>query len=61
VNIARWLGVDAESSLRAANQRFKNRFTYIEKEARARERELSEMSLEELDRLWEESKDLPKN
>jgi tetrapyrrole methylase family protein/MazG family protein len=59
VNVARWLGVDAESSLRNANHRFKERFAYIEKKARAGGRELSEMSLEELDMLWEESKTLP--
>lgn len=56
VNVARWLGVDAESALREANQRFKGRFAYLEKKARAEGRELSEMSLEELDALWEESK-----
>jgi len=61
VNVARWLGVDAESSLRGANQRFKERFAYIEKKARAGGRELSEMDLEELDTLWEESKELPKS
>ena len=59
VNVARWLGVDAESSLRNANQRFKERFAYLEKKARAGGRELSEMSLEELDALWEESKKSP--
>ncbi len=56
VNVARWLEVDAESALRGANQRFKERFAYIEKKARAGGRELSEMTLEELDSLWEESK-----
>lgn len=56
VNIARWLGVDAESALRDANRRFKDRFSDLEKEARASGRELSEMTLEELDKLWEQSK-----
>ena len=59
VNVARWLGVDAESALRGANQRFKGRFSYLEKKARAQGRELSEMGLEELDALWEESKSQP--
>jgi len=61
VNVARWLDVDAESALRGANQRFKARFSHLEKEARARGRELSDFCLEELDALWEESKDLPEN
>ncbi len=56
VNIARWMKIDAESALRGANQRFKDRFYYIEKEARTTGRELSKLSLEELDQLWEQSK-----
>lgn len=56
VNVARWLNIDAESALRGANQRFKTRFAYLEKKARAAGRELSKMTLEELDQLWEESK-----
>ncbi len=58
VNIARWLKIDAESALRGANRRFKERFSYIEKEARAIGRELSEMTLDEIDTLWEQSKSL---
>jgi tetrapyrrole methylase family protein/MazG family protein len=61
VNVARWLGADAESSLREANQRFKERFYYVENKARALRRELSELSLEELDELWEESKNIPES
>jgi len=56
VNVARWLEIDAESTLRGANRRFKERFSYLEKEARAIGRELSEMGLDELDNLWERSK-----
>jgi tetrapyrrole methylase family protein/MazG family protein len=56
VNIARWLDIDAESALRGANRRFKDRFSYIEKEARASGRELSKMTFEELDSLWERAK-----
>jgi tetrapyrrole methylase family protein/MazG family protein len=58
VNIARWLGIDAESCLRGANRRFKTRFSWIEKEARATGRELSELSLDELDQLWQRGKGL---
>lgn len=56
VNLARWHDIDAESALREANGRFKSRFAYVEKRARAQERTLSDLSLEELDRLWEEAK-----
>jgi tetrapyrrole methylase family protein/MazG family protein len=56
VNISRWMGVDAESALREANNRFKQRFSYIERQARASGRELEKMSLVEMDQLWEQSK-----
>jgi tetrapyrrole methylase family protein/MazG family protein len=56
VNLARWLKIDAETALREANARFKARFSYIERTARQQERTLSEMSLEELDTLWEQAK-----
>ncbi len=58
VNISRWLEIDAESALRGTNRRFKERFSYLEKEARAVGRELSEMTFDELDILWEQSKSL---
>ncbi len=58
VNIARWLEIDAESALRGTNRQFKGRFSYLEKEARAIGRELSKMTLDELDILWEQAKTL---
>lgn len=56
VNLARWLGVDAESALRAANARFTERFQAMQRLARERGLQMEGMSLEELDRLWEEVK-----
>ncbi len=56
VNLARWYDVDAESALRAANQRFRKRFSFIEQSARQEGKDLSEMSLEEMDALWEAAK-----
>lgn len=58
VNLTRWYDVDPESALREANLRFKERFSYIEKKARAQERELSSYSLEELEAFWQEAKGL---
>ncbi len=51
--LGRWLGVSAEDSLRGTIQKFFTRFHYIERSA---DKPLKEMSLEELDRLWEKSK-----
>jgi tetrapyrrole methylase family protein/MazG family protein len=56
VNLARWYKVDAESALRATNLRFRQRFAYIEKRAREQKRSLDQMSLAEMDELWEEAK-----
>ena len=57
-NLVRWHGVDAESALRETNQRFRNRFSYIEKRSRQTGKPLLQMSLEEMDVWWEEAKDL---
>ena len=56
VNLARWLKVDAESALRESNARFRDRFGRVEAAAERIGRPLKEMSLEELDALWEEAK-----
>jgi len=56
VNLARWRKVDAESALRDANMKFKKRFGYVEQGAKAQGRSLSDMTLEEMDTLWNEAK-----
>jgi tetrapyrrole methylase family protein / MazG family protein len=56
VNVARWKHIDAESALRATNLKFKKRFGYVEQGAKRQERNLSDLSLEEMDALWNEAK-----
>jgi tetrapyrrole methylase family protein / MazG family protein len=56
VNLARWYDIDAESALREANSRFRQRFSYIEETARNLKVGLSDLSLDELDALWNEAK-----
>jgi tetrapyrrole methylase family protein/MazG family protein len=58
VNLARWREVDAESALREANLKFKKRFAYVEKSTKGQGRNLSDMTLEEMDSLWDEAKRL---
>ncbi|MEG6617176.1 nucleoside triphosphate pyrophosphohydrolase [Peptococcaceae bacterium 1198_IL3148] len=53
VNVGRLLDIDAEGALTKTNNKFTNRFQYIENQAGA---QLSEMSLAEMDRLWDEAK-----
>jgi uncharacterized protein YabN with tetrapyrrole methylase and pyrophosphatase domain len=60
VNLARWRKVDAESALRGTNMKFKKRFAYIEQGAKEQGRNLSDMTLEEMDVLWNEAKKLEK-
>lgn len=56
VNLIRWHKADAESLLRKANSRFKQRFSFIEQTAYAQNRKLDEMTLPEMDDLWQEAK-----
>lgn len=56
VNLARWKHVDAESVLRGTNLKFKKRFAFIEQGAKKNGRNLSDMTLEEMDLLWNEAK-----
>jgi tetrapyrrole methylase family protein/MazG family protein len=56
VNVARWKAVDAESALRGTNLKFKKRFAYVEQGAKRQERNLSELSLEEMDVFWNDAK-----
>lgn len=53
INYARHLGVDANRALDLTNRKFKTRIEYIEKESK---RPLTEMTLEEMDVLWDEAK-----
>ena len=55
-NIARRLGVDLESALRQANQRFYRRFSYMEELCRQRGLNFDELSFDEQNALWEEAK-----
>jgi MazG family protein len=56
VNLARFLGFDSEIALKRASRKFKARFQMMERCAREEGRPLAEMSVEDLDRLWEEAK-----
>ncbi len=53
VNYARFNGIDPESALEKTNLKFKSRFEYIERKAT---KDLDEMTLEEMDDLWNEAK-----
>jgi MazG family protein len=56
VNIARYLSLDPESALRKTNRKFRGRFQWMEDRMRERGNKLSDSSLEEMESLWQESK-----
>ena len=53
INYARFINIDPETALEKVNRKFKRRFKYIEKHA---PRDLTEMTLGEMDALWNEAK-----
>ena len=56
VNLSRALGIDAESAVRQANEKFYKRFSYMEERAAADGKALSDLSLDELEELWQLAK-----
>jgi len=56
VNLVRWYGYDAESVLRQMNRKFLRRFQFIESKVYSQNKKLTDLSLDEMDDLWEQSK-----
>ncbi|MFN0729022.1 nucleoside triphosphate pyrophosphohydrolase [Polaribacter gochangensis] len=56
VNYARFIGVNPENALEKTNKKFIKRFQFLEKAAKKEGKELSNMSLTEMDVYWNESK-----
>ncbi|GAA0087509.1 nucleoside triphosphate pyrophosphohydrolase [Clostridium perfringens] len=56
INVARFLEVDGELALDKTIKKFIKRFSYIENEAIKNNKNLKDMTLEEMDKLWEEAK-----
>ena len=58
VNAARLFGVDPEAALERTNLKFIKRFNYLESETLLKGKNLHDMSLEEMDKYWDEAKKL---
>lgn len=56
VNLARLCNVDAEEALRSTNQKFQNRFKYIEKQLTAQGSDIRSANLDTMNRLWNDAK-----
>jgi XTP/dITP diphosphohydrolase len=57
INYARFIDVNPENALEKTNKKFINRFQFLEKAAKEEGKELSDMSLTEMDVYWEKSKE----
>lgn len=58
INAARLYGINPDNALERTNQKFTRRFNYLEEKTIKQGRNLKEMSLEEMDRYWNEAKKL---
>ncbi|HEU4471539.1 MAG TPA: nucleoside triphosphate pyrophosphohydrolase [Flavisolibacter sp.] len=56
VNFARFLNIDAENAVEITNKKFLSRFTQMEEAAMASGRDLNNMTLEEMDAIWNKIK-----
>jgi XTP/dITP diphosphohydrolase len=52
INYARFLGIDAENALERTNRKFIERFTKMEEFANNKGRNLHDMTLQEMDDIW---------
>ncbi len=56
VNLSRFIQIDPETALEKTNKKFIKRFQYIEQKAAEQNRSLHDMTLAEMDALWNEAK-----
>ncbi len=56
VNLARFMGVDAAQALHGTNEKFTRRFQFIENSLKLQGRNPDDLSLDELDALWNQAK-----
>ena len=56
VNYSRFIKVNPMDALEVANKKFRSRFNYVEEKAREKGKSLVDMSLDEMNELWEEAK-----
>ena len=56
INYARFIGINPEDALEHTNRKFIRRFTYLEEQTIQKGKSLHDMSLDEMNRYWEEAK-----
>jgi len=55
-NLARVMNVDPEKALRRTNDKFTRRFNHIERQAKAQNTQLSDMTLDQMEKYWQDAK-----
>lgn len=58
INYSRFIDVNPETALERTNKKFIRRFQFIEQEVLKQNKDMREMTLEELDKIWDEAKKL---
>jgi len=56
INYARFIGINPEDALERTNKKFIQRFQYLEERAAATNRKLADMTLDEMEAIWQEAK-----
>lgn len=56
INLARFIDIDPDESIRKVNQRFKKRFNYIEEKLSEKQISLKDANFKEMEKLWQEAK-----
>lgn len=56
INVARKYGIDADTALEMTNRKFTNRFNRMEQQAKTQGQDLKDLTLEEMDHLWNQAK-----
>jgi len=59
INYARFININPEDALEKTNRKFIKRFNFIEQKAKEQGKLLSEMTLEEMEELWQKAKTMP--
>ncbi len=59
INYARFKGINPETALEKTNKKFIKRFQYLENKAQYEGKDLKKMTLEEMEKYWEEAKRKP--
>jgi XTP/dITP diphosphohydrolase len=61
INAARLYGINPETALERTNRKFISRFKYLEQKLKEQGKDITQVSLKEMDELWEQAKHLEKD